>query len=486
MLRAGVSRSAITPPDGMTMLGYTGREGIAQGKDTDLCVTALVLDDERTRIALLAFDLAFVREPMASMLRHEIALRLQVPTSHVLLNASHTHCGPTLQNFHYDDDPGQQQLRDAYAARLLDVVPEVAARAAAELCPVRLGTAVGEARIGINRRELSPDGSIILGENPDGVVDHEVRVIRIDDLTGRPHAVVFAHGCHTVTMGPKCLRWSADYPASARDIVERSLGCPSLFLQANAGDVNPITGIGASEDDSDAKNRLGFTLGGEVLKVHSGIYTDSVRGPRTFFGTFARASLYPRVRIERDADHTLAAAEQAFDLPLERLPDSATAREIYARVSAELDGLAAENAPLARLNIARRWRHWAKALLTSVESGLPPSIRGAVQALRIGDLALAAFPGETFAQLGIDIKRRSPFPHTLFVGYSNGCLCYIPTREAFPRTGWSIHEQYYVPDMLFQAYAVPSGLMPHCGEMVVEKSLELLHGLAAGKTAGTQ
>src|SRR5438046_1536301 len=120
-----------------------------------------------------------------------------------------------------------------YSARLRAEVPGLAAMAASRLVPARLGTSVGEARIGINRRELTPDGSILLGENPSGPVDHEVRVIKFDDFEGRPIAVLFAHGCHTVTMGPKFLAYSADYVGPARELIERSLGCLSLFLQAN-------------------------------------------------------------------------------------------------------------------------------------------------------------------------------------------------------------------------------------------------------------
>jgi hypothetical protein len=462
------------------MLGYAGREGVAVGTDSELYATALVLDDERTRVAIVSLDLALVQDPLASALRSAIGRRLGVLPSHVLLNASHTHSGPTLQDFHYDDDPEQDARRQAYAAYLLSAIPDLAERAAGQLSPARLGTATGEARIGINRRELQPDGTVILGENPSGSVDHEVRVVRVDDLDGRPLAVVFAHGCHTVTMGPKCLRWSSDYVGPARELIERSLGCLSLFLQANAGDINPITGIGSNEDDTEAKNRIGLVLGGEVLKVVASIYTNSVRGPRTFFGTLAKASVYPRVKIDREPDYAIAVREVPLDLPLQEFPDLTTAQEIFAHWEAEVIRLKAEDAGTAALNVARRWRHWAGVLLESVRKNAPRMLRGPLQVIRIGELAIAAFPGETFAKLGIEVKRRSPLPQTLFLGYSNGCLCYIPTRDAFPPNGWSIEQRYYVPDMLFQAYAVPTALLPQAGELVVEKALELIGAVASG------
>src|SRR3989475_7714681 len=99
MLRAGVARCLITPPTGMAMYGYAVREGVAVGKDTDLHATSLVLDDNQTRIAIVSLDLGFIPNPLGCSLRQDIAQRLGVSPSHVLLNASHTHCGPTLPEF---------------------------------------------------------------------------------------------------------------------------------------------------------------------------------------------------------------------------------------------------------------------------------------------------------------------------------------------------------------------------------------------------
>ena len=210
--------------------------------------------------------------------------------------------------------------RREYEARVIEEMPRLAVAAVADLDDARLATGTGEARIGINRRELDEAGDIILGENPDGPVDHEVRVIRIDDLHGKPKAVVFSHGCHPVTMGPKYLQWSPDYVGPARELVERVYGCLSLFLQANAGDIDPITGIGADEDNSEAKNRIGTVLGSEVLKVCSNLYTDTVRGPRTIFGMLAKASAYPRVAISDEPPCPIAVREVPVELPLMEYP----------------------------------------------------------------------------------------------------------------------------------------------------------------------
>lgn len=481
MLKAGIARCAITPPVGMLMIGYTARKGVAEGRDGELYATALVLDDEKTRVAILSFDLAFLLEPFVSNLRRSIGLRLGIPPSHVLVNCSHTHAGPALQKSQYDfEDEEQERLLEGYAAGFSVQLPALAAEAARKLAPARIGTSTGEARIGINRREEQPDGAIFLGENPGGPIDHEVRVIRVDDLTGRPIAVVFAHGCHTVSMGPQSLRWSADYIGPARDLVEANLSCPSLYLQANAGDVNPIAGIGSNVDDSDAKRRLGHMLGAEVLKVHSSIYTESERAAKRMVGSLARVPFYPRVPIQREPDSTIAVKEIPLELPLQQLPSRETAEEILRERESEVAKLWKAGADGPPLNIAGRYRHWAENLVQFIASGRKPALQASIQVIKIGDIAITAFPGETFSTLGLEVKRQSPFAHTLFLGYSNGCVCYIPTRDAFPKKGWSIRDPYYVPDQLFQAYLVPVALQPECGELVVERSVALLKEMAGG------
>lgn len=478
MLSAGIQRAVITPPAGMTMLGYIAREDFARGSDGDLTATALVLRDGRTGLAMVGFDLVHVRDPIGNpwctRLRDHIAARLGIPRSQVLLNASHTHSGPSLPGQHEDDDPEQEAMRSAYLERLMREIPELVEEAARSAVPARIGTATGEARIGINRRERQTDGSVFLGEDPAGPADREVRVIRVDRLDGRPLAVVFAHGCHPVSMGPRSPLWSADYVGPARELIEGSAGCLSLFLQANAGDINPVTGIGMTEDDRPQKRRLGVMLGAEVLKVHAGIYTDTVRGPRTWFASAAKVAMYPRVPLASEPEVSIDAVESTLDLPLDPFPSVEEVREIQAAMRRRLEELLRSHAEAGFIKVARRFRHWGNVLAAAVESGAAPRLTIPMAAVRIGDLAIAAGPGETFSELGMQVKKASPYRNTLFLGYTNGCVCYLPTREAFPREGWSIHERYSIPDMIFQSYCIPTALKPEAGDLIVGKALELL------------
>ena len=315
-------------------------------------------------------------------------------------------------------------------------------------------------------------------------MDPDVGVIRIDDMGGRPIAVLFSYGCHTVTMGPKCLMLTPDFAGPARELIERATGAKALFLQAAAGNINPITGIGATEDDTENMTRLGTMLGAETLKTMMQIRTHQKRGPRGLFSSLSKNSVFPYVPVE-DSPVELAAVSEVMHLPLMALPTLEESQRIVEARKSSLEKAQKDGVPENMLVIYRRFYDWAKILLRTVESGVKnPTVPLNVQAIRINGLGLVAVAGETLVELGLGVKKASPFEKTMFLGYSNGCIGYIPPEDAYPPGGWSPWETYSIPDMLFQSYQVPMALSPQCAQMIVDRSVELLNGLASAGLAG--
>ena len=54
------------------------------------------------------------------------------------------------------------------------------------------------------------------------------------------------------------------------------------------------------------------------------------------------------------------------------------------------------------------------------------------------DVAVVALPGEIFVELGLALKKASPFKHTFIAELSNGSIGYIPNREAYPQGNYEI------------------------------------------------
>ena len=176
VLHAGVGRVVITPPVGIRMMGYTVQECVSVSVESELTATALVLTDGTTRVAMIACDILFIQSPHVDRIRQRVGEAIGIPAEHVLINTSHTHLGPMLPGW-LADTPEQNELQQRYLSTLEESLVEVATVANKQQEPARIGVGIGHAEIGVNRRERLPDGGIVIGDNPDGPVDHDAGVV---------------------------------------------------------------------------------------------------------------------------------------------------------------------------------------------------------------------------------------------------------------------------------------------------------------------
>ena len=186
------------------MCGYFARDGVSNHAERPLTATAVVLASNGSKVAILGCDLISILNPAVDEIRSSIASAIGTNTESILVNCSHTHCGPNTWEFSWESSD-QHQLQRSYLDNLKRLLTGCAVAAYRQIRPARIGMGSGVSHIGVNRRELDESGKVFLGENPDGPIDPTVGVIRIDEITGKPMAVLFSYGCHTVTMGPKFL-----------------------------------------------------------------------------------------------------------------------------------------------------------------------------------------------------------------------------------------------------------------------------------------
>jgi hypothetical protein len=440
-LRAGVARVTITPPLGIEMVGFAGR-GPADGLHDDLTATVLVFEgpraptagngmaDEVLRLAIIACDLLYLRSDDVHAVRAAVGRLTDLPADHVVVACSHTHYGPLT-------DPArstEQEQVGPYLANLIHLLAGGVALARSRLVPCRLGVGYGEVRIGINRRERTDDGRIILGQNPSGPYDSRVTVLRVDTVEGRPLAAVLNCACHPVSLGAQCTHLSADFPGTARTLLEEQTGAVCLFLQGAAGNINPLL-MGW---DWTHLARLGLPLGAEATRVYWSIQPSDAETAGGLDIARSRLDLPPILpRSVSEGREAVTSLEEERD----RL-----------RAAGEAGGLWWAERRLARA------RHGLKAL-----QGGPavPSVPAELTALRLGhSLGLVTAPGEIFTEIGQSIVARSPFPHTLYASYTDGSVWYVPTRAAYAEGGYEVTHACLVA--------------PEAGEMVEEASVGLL------------
>jgi neutral ceramidase len=88
-----------------------------------------------------------------------------------------------------------------------------------------------------------------------------------------------------------------------------------------------------------------------------------------------------------------------------------------------------------RDKLPRLAENYARSTLAAAERR-EETLTVQLQALRIGDLAVCGIPFETFVEIGLGLKKRSPFPRTMVIGFANARHGYLPTPEQHKLGGY--------------------------------------------------
>lgn len=188
-------------------------------------------------LALVRYDLLTSDAHLAAALAERVR-DLGVVPALLLVSATHTHSGPGG----YAREALPQVLAlDHYDPRVVEALlaaGEQALRAAhAGLRPARLAVAEG--------RDRGPDGEPILasarGAARGTPLDERLQLLLVEDLDGRPLALVVNHGVHPVAVRRSYPRRHRDVAGTVEDAFAARLGGapPVLFVQAGLGDVAP-------------------------------------------------------------------------------------------------------------------------------------------------------------------------------------------------------------------------------------------------------
>ena len=449
-LHAGVARADITPPVGVAQMNWGSQTHVrAVGIDpAGMKATALVLSDGNQRFAMVDVDRILVAglEPAIA----EAAKRTGIPEAHIRIGATHTHAGVMVSPA--KGPPGLDlaplvDMAERYRLGLIDKVAGLVAEANGRLEPAHMHGGRGLGTININRRvRASGDSPPAVGRNPDGFVDRELVVFRIDDAQGQPMAVVANFQCHGTVLAYENKVISPDWVGMTRTTVEQAFpGALALFFQGAAGNQGPIEGFSG---DLAVAHRLGSTLGHQVAAIAMQIET--VRRVPKFEGfvesTAFQAKQHWRVQGPRDA--TLRFASRVVDVPRRTYSEDEVAgmRARLRRAEGQLERLPHNASPTQRHQAGARVRRFADLLAQWTRPADPSPLQIEVQALRIGELALVAMPGEPFAEIGKAVKAASPFGFTMFCAYSDGIGGdYVPTDEEYAYGGYEVERSPYNP-----------------------------------------
>ena len=431
--QAGISRQDVTPPVGIRLIGYAVREGVSHAVDEPLTLTALAIRGQNTTVIFVGIDIALMDIEFADKFRQACAKAVDIEASNIVVNFSHTHCAPAVGTFLNFDTEEQMALQGDFTKLLFAGGVKACQEAIGSLQPARMGVGWGECHGNINRRLKGPDGKVLLGEDPNGVCDHSVGVIRVDDLDGKPIAVAFRYSCHTVTVGPKTNVISPDFIGPARSLIENNLKCPSIFLQGCAGNSNPASGIGqlpdSDPDFTNEKIRSGQMLGGEVVKTAQNIRTHIERAEPKLVQSIAVYWLYENKLIPPGPEGSVRIDETRMNLPLKDFPPLHEVQQERAEWAAKLDEARNKNESEWIVNPLLRFDNQAQRRLEAAEKGNPHMVSFPIQVIALGELKIVSIPFEPMMETGLSLRKSLGGGDVFVLGYTNGSVAYLPTPK---------------------------------------------------------
>jgi len=384
-LFAGVAREKITPKVGGFLFGYNDQTKSDSIHD-DLMATALALKSGDTSTIILSIDVCLIHNTICEEIRSKIAAETGIPAKNVILSPTHTHSGPRTMGFGEFGNWGT--IDEEYCKSIL--IPKCIAAgkaAAAKMVPVKMGTSTTESKVGINRRELLRDNTVILGQNPWDTYDSTMTVITFVGEDGKSLANVVHVGAHCTASGINH-EVTRDWAGVMVDRMEAESGALTLFINGTSGDVAPRMANGGSTGDIQHAMEVGGLAGIDAVRAYKTI--------RTFY------------------DEPLEVI--CGELALPYVPPLSKA-ELDARLAVPVDGEGWE----------RRERSSYERLAKLYESGdLGPDAWTMHQTiLRIGPVVMVPFPFETSSEIGLRLRTYSPFAHTLLLGNANGSNSYF-------------------------------------------------------------
>ena len=444
---------------GFPMAGYYF-ERLATRTHDPLWAKAIAFIGETDQAAIVVCDLTGVGADLTAEVRRRATLKTGIPAANIVVCATHSHTAPDYGKdlFEYLDPKGAQK-KPHYTETLINRIVDAIAKAKQAAGPVALsaGSATQSTPISFNRRFVMRDGSVhtwMNFKNPEvirsaGPIDPEVGLLLVRSAESKQPLGIFTNfALHLDTVGG--LSWSGDYPFYVEQQLQKSLGAGlvSIFGNGCCGDINHIDPNRAERNKTDF---IGRSLAGTIETAI----------------TTLRPIDNPTLRVEHAVVRLpLPEISPAEIKRSEMLLQAARAGQkidffehVMAYKTLMIDGLRNQSS-------SSHPENYLKFGLSHTLAGSGDSIPVDVHAICLGkDLAIVCLPGEVFVDLGLAIKRGSPFRTTLVVELSD-CVetMYVPTRGAYAGGGYEVTN---------------SAVQPGSGEMLVESALRLLRTAAS-------
>ncbi len=433
-LLAGTGRRCINPPPNIAHGGWGAQKHEqAEGIDMDLWVTALALSDRTTTVIILDIDVQILTNARADEIRAAVSEVTKLPVENIRASVTHTHSGPVPYKSWIEKG---FEMVGPWFESLARWSAEAASDALTSLQPVEMRTGRGQSQINSNRRCVTAKGEPFLGVNPDGPCDHEAGVVTLDATDGHAVATLINFACHGTVMGPANRLVTPDFPGPMKRVVEAVVGGRCLFLQGSSGNQGPVQGFQA---DTKVYRQLGTLLGNEAARVALELKAvPSALKFREVIPSGAPLGMYD-CEFGVRAALPLRVLDKEIRVPVrEGLPERKAASEKLEHWKTKLREAREKGDDAAITEATYMARRADIQLRMADDFGGKTSAGVRTHFVTFGEVALVGCNIEPFCEIGLDVKKQSPFPMTMMCGYTNGRMAYMPTAEEWTKGGYEV------------------------------------------------
>jgi hypothetical protein len=414
VFRAGAFAIDITPLELPVIVNGGMSERVIGTVEDRLHARCIVLDDGQVQIAIAVVDSCMIPRELLDEAKEMASKATGIPTNRMLISSTHTHSAPSVHGC-LGSDPDEK-----YSKFLPAQIAKGIIQAKDRLQPARIGWGVGrdEKNVACRHWEMKPgiaptnpfggtkDDTVMMHpgyDNPNkiratGPTDPEVPVISLQTPDGKPLAVLTNYSLHYVG-GPKGV--SADYFPIVCEQMQKLVKAEEMpgFMAAHS---NATSGDMWLMDYT--KPRRMFDRQTVAEEVAAAAFAAYQKIEHFDWVPIVMQEEKLTLKIRKPTAEEVEKAKEFVKTYEGRKPKSVP--EVYARE-------------------------------TLIMHDMPPTRELKLQAIRLGDLGIAAIPNETYASTGLHIKKNSPLKTTMNIELANGCEGYIPPEELHKLGGYT-------------------------------------------------
>ncbi len=417
MLKAGVTRKDITPPQGLELAGYPHYPRYNTGFHDPLYATCMLLQNETTTLAMVTLDILFFSKKHVKEVRKRVEEICGIPGGHIMISCTHTHSGPWASGRLDIEslEAGKEQPAEYVEfliSTIVDAIKEAKENAFSASFASGIEVCGAESGVGGNRRI------------PGGPHDPLVSVLAVRDMEKKVRGVFVNYTLHPTFIHEWSTVCTADYPAYLKlQIEEMEQEAIVGFTQGTSG--NQSSRYYRQGESYDEAERVGRILGKAAHKV-----LEKVEWQEELELAAATCERELELREFGTEEELIAQVERDEKIYKElyaKYGDSTNREEYYLWQNANLKLLGSED----QLGYVRMQKKGIKVEL--LEDEAPAEI----QVFRLGGTCVVGLPGELFVEFGLYIKAMAGYGMVVVNELTNGVLPgYLYTPESLVTGGY--------------------------------------------------